>query len=384
MIVRQRETRSRLPNEPTVRFYRTIAFTFLILTVVLLGVVVFITSKKATITIVAKEDTKSVNLNIGVGPKGNDSDQVKGQVTSTEFVWTEKYYPTGTKTIEGVAEGEVTIYNNGNTDQILIKTTRLLNSDGVLYRLEDRVSIPANGEVVARVYADKLGKDSDIEASRFIIPGLPLDKQKIIYAESKEAMKGGAHQVGSLMESDIQSAKIDFEKKIKEAFLKTAEGAEWLGDDKLIVVNLQSAVSDQKIGKEVDSFLLSGTSTIIMVSYDKNSLENLINKTVSSKIDISTERILSSSGSTVLSLLSYDLKNNTAQIAISKEVVVTLDADAEKLSSRNFLGQNKDTIERTIISLDHVAGVEVEFSPSWIDKAPTVPDRIKVIIKNVK
>ncbi|MDO8509668.1 MAG: hypothetical protein Q7S24_00825, partial [bacterium] len=137
MIVRQRETRSRLPNEPTVRFYRTIAFTFLILTVVLLGVVVFITSKKATITIVAKEDIKSVNLNISVGSDNNDSDQIKGQVTAVEFAWSEKYYPTGSKTIEGVAEGEVVIYNKSSVDQTLVKTTRLLNPDGVLYRLED-------------------------------------------------------------------------------------------------------------------------------------------------------------------------------------------------------------------------------------------------------
>lgn len=384
MIVRQRETRSRLPNEPTVRFYRTIAFTFLILTVVLLGVVVFITSKKATITIVAKEDIKSVNLNIGVGPNGNDSDQVKGQVTSAEFAWSEKYYPTGSKTVEGVAEGNIIIYNKSSADQALVKTTRFLNPDGVLYRLKDRVNVPANGEVKAVVYADKLGKESDIGPSQFIIPGLPPDKQKVIFAESKESMKGGAHQVGSLMESDIQSAKSDFEKKIKEAFLKTAEGVKWQGDGKLIKVNLHGTVSDQAVGKEVDSFQLSGTSTIVMVSYDKNNLENLINKTVSSKIDVTVERILSSSGNTSLSLLSYDLKNNTAQIAVSKEVIVTLDSDAEKLSPRNFLGQNKDTIERNIISLDHVAGVEVEFSPSWIGKTPTVPDRIKVIIKNVK
>ncbi len=384
MIVRQRETRARLPNEPTVRFYRTIAFTFLILTVALLGVVVFITSKKATITIVAKEDTKNINLNIGVGPNGNDIDQIKGQISSVEFAWSEKYYPTGTKTIEGVAEGEVKIYNRSDVDQTLIKTTRLLTANGVLYRLKDRVSVPAKGETSARVYADKLGKESDVGPSEFTIPGLPPEKQKLIYAESKEAMRGGSHQIGSLLESDIQSAKTDFEKKIKEAFLKTPEGVKWQGDDKLLMVSLGNIASNEAVGKEVDSFELSGTSTIVMVSYDKNSLENLINKTVSSKIDASVERILSSAGKFSTSLLSYDVKNGTAQISVSKEIVVTLDSDAEKLSARNFLGQDKDTVERNIISLDHVAGVEIEFSPSWINKTPTVPDRIKVIIKNVK
>lgn len=379
MIVRHTETR--LP-EPSVRFYRTIAFTFLILTVALLGVVVFITSKKATVTVISKDDSKSINLSVGVDALGGD--KIKGIVTTTVFSLTERYFPTGSKSSTGVAEGDVVIYNKGNTDQVLIKTTRLLTPNGVLFRLSDRVNVPANGEIVAKIYADKEGSESEIGPSQFVIPGLNTDRQKVVYAESKSKMVGGVRSVGVLSESDITNAKSDYAEKVKKAVVDSLNSNGWEGLGKISVVTLQNIKADKEVGAEIDGFTISGDSTLVVIGYDRLALTNLVSSEMSKKINIGSEKVLSVSGDPIPSIAGYDLTNHTAELLVRQEALVSLDPDATALLPRSFVGKSRDEIERYVLSLDHVAGVDVKFSPSWIRKAPTVPDHIKVIVKSVK
>lgn len=380
MIVRHTETRLR---EPSVRFYRTIAFTFLLLTVVLLGVVIFITSKKAVVTIISKEDSKSISLNVNVDALGG-SDKIKGVVTTTMIAQVKKYFPSGSKSLVGVAEGDVVIYNKSNTEQVLVKTTRLLNPNGILFRLSDRVTVPANGEVTTKVYADKEGVESEIGPSQFVIPGLNAERQKVIYAESKSKMVGGTRSVGFLSESDLNSAKSDYTETAKKTVVESLKGNGWDGLGKIAVVLSQNSDVDKKLGEEIDSFTLSGTVTLVVVGYDRLALANLVSTEMSKKINVGSERVLSVSGDPLPSIASYDLANRTAQLSVRQEALVSLDPDAETLLPRNFVSKSKDEIERYVLSVDHVAGVDVKFSPSWIRKAPSVSDHIKVIVKSVK
>ncbi len=381
MITHRLSTQSPAP-EPAVRFYKIIALTFLVITVALLGVVIFITSKKATVVIVAKEDTKNVNVNVKVAKEPSDQNTMAGQVSSVDFAWNEKYFPTGNKTVEGTATGEVVIYNKTGASQVLVKTTRLLNPQGVLFRLNDRVTVPANGQVTAMVYADESGPKSDIPASTFIIPGLSEDKQKVIYAESTKSMTGGLSKVGVLSEQDLKVAEENYKEKVKEAYKNSLK----LDNEAGVIISVvnQSAAPTKKAGEEVTEFSLTGTSTIVVVSYNKDELSNILKREVSGKVDVTSEKALSVTNDPRVSLLGYDLTAGTAEVAVSQDVKVTLDSSGEKLSLQNFLGKTKEEIERYVLSLDHVSGVDVKFSPAWTRKAPSVPDKIKVIVKNIK
>lgn len=379
--MRVRHTETREPyTQPSVGFYRTIALSFLVLTVVLLGVVVLITSKKATITIMSKEDTRSVNMNVKVASAADGKETISGLVSSNVVNFSQKYFPTGSKTIEGIAGGEVTLFNKTNEAQTLVKTTRLLTPSGVLFRLSDKVTIPANGEVKVQVYADKAGKESNIGPSTFTIPGLATDKQKVIYAQSTVAMDNAVRQVGILTDADVQAAQKDFEQKIKDQYMASSTDSM----QKVVSVLNVNPVVDKKVGDEVDGFSLSGTSTVVVVSYDKKSLNDLISSAVSSKVDGSLEKILNITSDPKVAVASYDATSNSAQLSVNQDVMVTLDANAEKLSPQYFMGKTKDEIERYVFELDHVAGVQVDFTPSWSSKAPTVPDKIKIVVKDVK
>jgi len=382
MITHRVETR--VAPEPPVRFYRTIAITFLVITVLLVGVVLLFSSKKAQIVIVAKNDNKNVNLTIDLAQeKGTGELSLAGLVTSTKFYYSEKYSPTGNKEVEGTAAGIATLYNKTGTDQTLIKTTRLLNPDGVLFRLSDKVTVPANGQIDASVYADKAGKDSDIGPSKFTIPGLADDKQKVIYAESAKAMSGGMSKVGVLTDDDIKAAENDFVEKVKQAADSAISSTPGF-DERLLAVVDNPGKADRKAGEEVSGFNVAGTTTVVFVYYKKDDLQNLLSKQVSGKIDVSSEKALSMTKDPQVSIANYDLAKATAQLAVYQDVLVTLDANADKLAVSNFFGKSKDEIERYVLGLGHVVGAEIKFSPSWIGKAPADADKIKVVVKNIQ
>lgn len=385
MITRRVSTKM-IPGPP-VRFYRTIAITFLVLTVALLAIVIFFTSKKVNIVIVVKSDNKNVDLSIEVSGVASGSTRIKGVVTSTLFAWTEKYYPTSNKVVDGLATGEVTIYNDSALDQPLVKTTRLLTSEGVLFRLLEGVLAPANSKVSAKVYADKAGSSGNIGPSSFIIPGLSEDRQKFVYAKSTSNMSGGVGKVGVLTANDLEAAKSDYLIKAKQAFL-TASGdsqiADLKGKEKVVLIKASAATADKKVDEEIDSFNLSGTSTVVIVYYDKSELQSIISSELSKKIDSDLEKVLSVGKTPQVSLANYNLETNTARLLVYQDVLVTLDANGSKLAVVNFFDKTKDEIQRYIMGLNHVVGVETKFSPTWLRKAPSVTDRIKVVVKNVK
>ena len=370
-------------QEPSVRFYKIIAVTFLLLTVILLGLIVFMTSKKALITVVAKSDVKKISLSVSVSPNPAQDDAVKGTVTAVPFKWSEVYHPTGNKVVDGISKGKVTVHNTSSAPQTLIKTTRVLAASGVLFHLADKIIVPAGGQTTVAVYADQPGATSDIGPSKFTIPGLSPDKQKVIYAESTDPMSGGQARLGVLSADDLKAASTNFKEKMQAAFADTQTSSTVLDTKAVVAVASESDQADHKVGDEVTDFTVSGTSTMIVVTYANQDLAQLVSRQISEKTDPTTEKFLGVDTEPQVSVASYDLKNNTAQLSVYQDAQVTLDANVDALSPAHFFGKSKEEIQRYILGLDHVADVQVKFSPSWMLSAPSVPDRISVVVKNI-
>jgi hypothetical protein len=379
MIIHRMSTQA---PEPPVKFYKGIALSFLLLTIALLGVVIFITSKKVSITVLTKQDPEVIIFNANVGNELKEN-AIVGKILTAPFYYQADFNPTGNTQVEDVAKGTVTIFNKTGSPQTLVKTTRLLSQDGVLFRLENQTAIPANGEVKAAVYADQKGIKNNIGPSKFTIPGLSTEKQKVIFAESKEAMSGGMKTLGSLGANDIENAKNEFKQKMQDEYVKTLSAPE-SGIERLVYVTNENISVSHTAGEVVTSFSVSGSSTVVVVEYKKDDLSKLINKEAAQKIDSKSERYLSLTNGPKITVQSYDQTEGLVVLGIRQEVAVTLDANSDKLSPDNFFGKKKEEIERYVMGLDHVAGVEVKFSPAWVNTAPASVDRISVLVKNIK
>ncbi len=370
------------PPEPPVRFYKIIALSFLAITVLLLAVVILTTTKKAAITIMAKEDAKTVNLTVGIDKEKRAGQTIAGEVSSTVFVWSETYYTTRSKTVEGSTTGEAIVYNKSNIPQPLVKTTRLLTPQSELFRLSEDIKVPANGQITAKIYPDKPG--AAIGPGQFTIPGLSAARQKFVYAENTKAISGSARQVKILTEEDIAAAQANYLEKARQAFLDDKNtGDAWL-NQKIIITSMPATAVSHQAGDETEEYKISGQNNITYLLFNREELEDLINKEIGGKIDLTSEKVLTVNKEPVITVLSHNPAQGTAQLSVAQEVAVTLESNSEKLAVSNFMGKNKADIERYLLGLNHVAGVEINFTPKWTRSAPSVADKIKIVVKNIK
>ncbi len=373
------------PESP-VRFYRLIAVAFLVITVSLLSAVLYLSTRRATITVIAREEKKDFSFNATVQEEAA-AGVIQGTVALTQFGYAKSYAPVGTKTVEGTAKGELTIYNKSDQPMGLIPKTRFQTEAGITFRLPERVDIPAGGSLTTEVYADAPGKDSDIAPSQFKLPALSPELQKVVYAVSTKPMTGGSSNVGVVSAEDIAGAHADFQEKAKDAFLERGVGANLPeGFKTLIVASETKSVPSVAVGAETKEFSLTGTTTILIVTYRESDLKRLFEEEVRRQTGTSAVKVLSALPQNPrLSVVSFDAQTKTAQLAVSEEGMVTLDPESPSLNTSQFTGKSKAVIEETIRRLSYVAGVDVKFSPDFLMRtAPTLPEKIKVIVKNVK
>lgn len=374
-----------LPESP-VRFYRIIAVSFLVITISLLSVVLYMTTKRATVTVVAKEDKATFTLNATLQENAAPT-AVQGSVAITQFPFTKTYTPVGSKTIEGTSKGQLIVYNKSSQATALIPKTRFITASGTLFRLVKRADIPAGGQVTVDVYADVSGKDSDIGPSDFTLPALSLEQQKLIYAKSEGAMSGGSTNVGVITNDDLSAAQNDFAEKVQAEFSARGLGTNLPDDLKTIVSVIDTkTAADHKNGDEAPQFTLTGTSTLLVITYHASDVKRLVQAEINRKIASSAVKVLSlTSEMPAITVASYDLSTKMAQLTISQEALVTVDSASDALDPARFVNKTREQIQSYVNSLDYVAGSEVKFSPDFLMRtAPNLSDKIKVIVKNIK
>lgn len=366
-------------NNQPVRFYKFIALTFLLVTIVLFVVIIFMSAKEAVITITTKNDPIEANKYVVIGSSGEWS----GIATSTQVSLEKEFNSIGTKEELGVAKGMVILVNETEYDQPLIATTRLLTPEGILFRLKNRVLVPAGGEIEAEVYADVEGSSGNIgPVEKFTIPGLRDETQKVIYAKSEAPMTGGIKVIGVLSVADVKKAESELSKLLEENG-KSILSALYPDTKKVYKIVEQSFENDSEIGKEISGFNISGEMTLVAVFYNEADVEmtakELLAKRMVGDVDVLGENI---NNSVVLD--SYDLEVGTAVLQIFSNGVVKLNPESAQLDKNIFYGKTKDEVRRYLLSLDHVSGVDIKFSPAWMRTVPHVAEHVKVVVQEVE
>ncbi|MFH1946538.1 MAG: hypothetical protein ABIJ23_00040 [Candidatus Magasanikbacteria bacterium] len=376
MTPRRKETN--LTGGQSVRFYKIIALSFLFLTIVLLAVIIFMSSKRATITVVTKPEPVEIDstLEIKDGEGG-------GMVTTTIVEISKVFAPRSVKEEISIATGVVTLHNERNYAQPLVATTRLLSSDGVLFRLKDRVTVAGNSTIEAEVYADEEGKGGEIGPTSFTIPGLSEEVQKYIYATSDEDMVGGVRTYGIVTEEDLKKASDELVMEMGKVGKKELAGLNTDLNGVFAVVSYDIK-TDVEMDTEVEEFEVEGTATIVGVFYDEVGIVEQAKKDLEKRIVSDAEKLTTSDIEPTVTLGDYDLEEKKAVLNVFYTGLVELDPESTQLQKVVFFGKNKDEVRRYLLSLDHVQGVEIKFSPAWMRTVPHVAEHVSVVVKNVE
>lgn len=383
MVSRRKETS--LPKDRPVRFYKIVALTFLFITLLLLGSIVFMSSKRATITITSKEKpieaTTAVEVTSGSNPAAGE--KVRGLVTSTSITARGSFSPTGQKKVSATATGKITIHNESSIDQPLVETTRFLSPDDILFRLKNDVEVPANSTITAEVYSDQKGERYNIGPTKFSIPGLSSARQKVVYGTSKEPMTGGVKTVGAISKSDIQQARKQLKKKVKEAAEDKFKAKQQSAKDLVVFIRESQAKTESKIGEKVDKFNMEMEAEAVGVFYKQDKIRQLAEKALMKKAVNDTEVVQVSDKKPTVKFDSYDEQDRSAILTVSISGTSSLNPDSKQLNKVMFFGKTEEEVRRYLLSLEHVHSVDIKFSPAWIDSVPHVSDHVNVVVKKI-
>lgn len=381
MTPRRLETNSSYSDQP-VRFYKFIALTFLLATIALLGVIVFMSAKRATVTIETKPSPVDVTAVLTVSEGEADSD-LGISIDTVTVTGTMEFEPTGTREEVGISTGVVTLHNESSQAQPLVATTRLLSEDNILFRLEESVTVPANGTVDAEVYADEEGSSGDIGPTKFTIPGLSAARQKEVYATSEESMAGGVAQVGVVSQGDIDTAQKTLLEKLRmqgENILKDRNS----GKGSAFTLVEFSIRENAPLGEEVSSFALSAEVKVLGVSYEERAMQAFAAEKLVNRALTDTEVVEPSKNLPTVTIDDYDLDKKKVDLSVFYDGVAILNANSKQLDKSIFFGKSKDEVRRYVLSLDHVRGVDVSFSPVWILTVPNIAEHVTVVVKEVE
>lgn len=378
MTPRRKETSLPIDEAP-VRFYKFVALAFLLITVLLLGLILFMSSKRATIEITTKESPVDVNLSMEIGPDA----EISGMIQTVIVTTTDFFEPTGDEQVPDIARGTITIKNGSATPQPLIATTRFLSADNVLFRLESGVTVPANGSIEARVYADQPGATGNIAPTTFTIPGLNETRQKEIYGESLVTMTGGMRTIGILSETDIKRAEDQLVARAIEDFQASFSSASGTIEVLVDLVSVESS-TDTELGEETSSFELAATIELVGASYDSVDVQTFADSSLRQREIDDAELINPAASAPVVTFNSYNPLTETVTASVFHSGMAMLNPESKQIQKMIFFGKTRDEVRRYLLSLDHVHSVEVKFKPAWIRSVPHVHDHVNVIVREVK
>ncbi len=363
--------------------FRKISIGFVVLALILLIFIVYFSFAKATIVLTLSQKPKTLSFDLTVSPTSTQSD-LRGRIVSKEIEVSKEFFVQNFTEQPGIATGKIRIINNHTRNQPLVKTTRFLSPKGILFRLKDTVNVPAGGEIVAEVYADKEGAESNIGPTKFTIPGLSANLQQKIYGISDKPMTGGVRRIGVLTEDDIQRGQQGFlqslDEEIKNQFSDQLLDNEVIAN-KLIKKEVLSQQVSNKAGEEVEKFTVSGKVLAQVILLDPDELLRVAKEKYKQKV-MGQEKIISWQVDDFdYQIKSLDQENNNAVINVKLTAEVQGNFDLDKFNKKEIAGFDKKGIEYYFSQYPSIEGVEVKFWPFWVKSAPALASRIEVKIK---
>lgn len=407
------------PTPPRPHVYRKIAYTFIGFTVLIVLAVVWLSSVHAEVVVKVKRTPVALDAKVIVA-KETSSGQIPGRVVQGVFEKIQEFTvqqasstepaltpppappPGGGVTEVLVAKGTVRIFNKYSRSQTLVKTTRLLTTDNKLYRIDKQVVIPSGGEVSVGVYADQPGAEFAIGPSKFTIPGLWIDLQKFIYAESDAAFTAvpskapapaptpvpkpvkPAKNAGPVVSAaDIEAAY----KTLTDAVLGQAKKqlASELNDAKLSDATYAWKVTEKKsnvsAGQSAETFLASIKLEVTMVAYAKEDMIALVRSKVKEKIPDGREILPFKEDDVTYEVESADVGKESATVRITANAEYRLNAANPLLQKSIVAGKTKTEAEQILKAVEGVEDATVTIAPRWMSKIPALQDRIEMKIE---
>ncbi|MDD4466794.1 MAG: hypothetical protein PHN91_03285 [Patescibacteria group bacterium] len=368
------------------KLYRRQAWVYLAATLILMLTVFYFFAVKLTVTIHPRGEeliNDEVNFTVTSATEvDSDYPLVRGEAKIVEEE-AEKVYQVekGNEVddLSGRVRGSVTLINKLARNQRLVATTRLLTADGRLYRLDEAVNIPAGGQIETSVYADELGRDKLLTSSeKLTIPGLWEGLQNSVYAESSGPFSYQADIKTIVTEEDLEKAEADIQAvldaKAKNDFRPAAGQATTYKEvPESFVVEFSV-----KAGDNASEFTATAKKGYVLARFSKEDAINLAKNRLAMVIPDDKRLTGFNPDSIVFTLEKYQSNPAQATVTANFSGQMLANGDSLFLDSNKLVSLKEAQIRDHLSQLPEIDSYELDFWPSFIKRAPHLPDRIKI------
>lgn len=273
------------------------------------------------------------------------------------------------------AGGVVTIHNETNRAQLLIASTRLLTPDGLQFRLQDRIEVPAEGKTQAIVKADEIGEKYSVGATQFTIPGLSTAQQQVIYATSDVAMVAGGANPASVTETDVTASREKVRQQVITEALKQFNTEGVAADERRLLVSLKNEQLSNEVGESASALTITVEANVVVADFDEEQLKAKVVEAANVKSGLLSGSVLQ------YELQGYDSETQSAAVVGTTSVGSSIDPNSSIFSKANFVGATPEEVQRFLLNYEGITAVDVTLSPYWQDRLPRSSSRIDLNFK---
>ncbi len=293
----------------------------------------------------------------------------------------------GTEEVDRKASGTIVIYNNFSTAPInLIKNTRFQTPAGLIYRINNAISIPGKkgttpGRLEVVVYADQTGASYNIDLSDFTIPGFQTDKVKFaqVYGRSKTAMTGGAQGlIKKILPSDELTARTNLENQITQKLIAQAKSQ--TPDQFVLYANGATTTFEVQPNQDQanNTVQLNEKGTLNAIIINKADLAKALAQKEFTDYDGSPVEIASIENLNFSLSDPATLEKTSGTFLFTGSAKFIWDYDSA-LFKEALKGKSNKDIPSILTNFPAISKADVVIRPFWISTLPSNTDRIKVV-----
>ncbi|MBU1178049.1 baseplate J/gp47 family protein [Patescibacteria group bacterium] len=372
----------------TGKSYKKIIFIFAVISLLLIGFVLYASFSKADIKITPKKEIINTEYEVSIKPN-EDLDltqlqNIQGRMIQTEAEETQTITDIGLKTIDTRATGTITIYNKLDESQSLLPHSQMLSDSGILFRTDARVVIPAHSKAEVGITADQAGAQGNIEPTHFTIVKIWQNWQSSYYGETSAATTGGTQEVKVATQEVIDQAQqqvIDslYQKGLENlrTQLKPKEEINEKAIKKEIVISEASVKPDTP----TEEFAMKVKLKLIAVIFDEQTLIDLGVARIKKKISASKEFTSSDADQTTYEIIEYHPEEGWAKVKVNLVGSAISKLGNQVFDKEQLAGRNKEEVEKYYAVMDDIEKIEVSFSPFWVKSVPSLKDHIEITVE---
>jgi hypothetical protein len=369
-------------------------FSLVLILIVLPLMYFFVFRQKAEIIVEPKTETAyaSASFEISKNNVSKNDSYIDFKVTKIEKQSSSVVKASGEQDVSEKASGMIKIFNEfSSAPQNLVKNTRFESKEGLIYRINNSISIPGyreeNGKIIpgeleVEIFADIAGSEYNSGISDFTIPGFKdfPDRYKKVYAKGISDISGG--YVGKkrvISESDKTAALERIKADLKDQIISDIKKS----GDNFIVSFDESKINYSKISEENsgEDVKINVTSTVDVYVFDIVEFSSFMHAKLLPSSEVSNVIITNQNDvKTKISDLSGSVSDTVKMIYVEGDLNFESIIETDSLAT-DLAGENRESAIDIMAKYNSIRKFEFNIRPIWSQKFPKNTSKINIIIK---